>query len=207
MEPSAVREGRLMMVVGILVVLFMVMTVLFMACGISAADLQQESAGTVATSLQLVSTVFESGGTLPVEYTCDGDGVSPPLAWSGVPEGTVEFALVMTTLAPDGLKWNWVLYHIPVQVTSIEEGALEVGTFGRSSDGPVLAYYGPCSTGPGEKSYTFTLYALSATVVLDLSGEEVTGEVLTEAIAPLVLEQAELGVTYTRVSLSQNDRG
>ena len=73
----------------------------------------------------LTSSAFTDGGTLPVVYTGDGAGLSPPLAWTGVPEGTVGFAVMMTTLALDGLKWNWVLYDIPAGVTALAESSIE----------------------------------------------------------------------------------
>ncbi len=83
-----------------------------------------QDAGPTAT-LTLTSSAFQAEGTLPMDYTCDGAGSSPPLAWSGAPDGTTEFALLMTTLAKDGLKWNWELYAIPGNVTAI--GAAPAG--------------------------------------------------------------------------------
>lgn len=145
----------------------------------------------------LTSPAFTDGGTLPAVFTCDGAGVSPPLAWSGAPEGTAEFALLMTTPAPDGLKWNWVLYGVPAGVSALFEGAT-VGTAGLTSDGPALAYAPPCSQGPGAKAYTFTLRALSAAPSLGVPAAQVTGEVLGDAVAGITLAEAEISVTYTR---------
>lgn len=149
-------------------------------------------------ALTLTSPTFVDGGTLPVDYTCDGRGVSPPLAWSGAPAATAELALLMTTLAPDGLKWNWVLYRVPPATAGLAEGTTGVGTAGRTSDGPALAYAPPCSQGPGPKAYTFTLYALSAAPTVPSPPSAVTGDVLTAAIGPLILAQGALTVTYTR---------
>ena len=63
-----------------------------------------------ATPFALSSSSFTDSGTFPVVYTCDGtagmNSVNPPLAWSGVPTGTVELALTMTTMALDGTKYN-----------------------------------------------------------------------------------------------------
>jgi phosphatidylethanolamine-binding protein (PEBP) family uncharacterized protein len=153
----------------------------------------------------LSSSVFQDGGTLPVTYTCDGAGgmvsPSPPLSWSGAPEGTVEFAITMITVAPDGTKWNWVLYHIPGTVTSLAENTVGVGTAGVSTDGPDLRYYPPCSTGPGAKTYTFTIYALSGTPTFSVPAKEVSGDVLVNAISPLVIASRQVSVTYTRAGL------
>ena len=156
------------------------------------------------TPFTLTSPAFVAGGTLPSQYTCDGTGgmlsASPPLAWTGAPTGTVEYALTISTIALDGTKWNWVLYHIPVGVTSLAEGTM-VGTAGVSTDGPDLRYYPPCSSGPGEKSYTFTLYALSGSPTFSLPASQVTGEILTSTITPLIIGSSQVNVTYTRTGL------
>ncbi|MFN7989649.1 MAG: SUMF1/EgtB/PvdO family nonheme iron enzyme [Thermoanaerobaculia bacterium] len=151
-----------------------------------------------SASLTLESPAFATGGALPVEYTCDGAGASPPLAWSGVPAGTAELALMMTTLAKDGEKWNWVLYGIPATVTALARNSTGVGTAGLTSDGPLLAYSPPCSQGPGAKTYTFSLYALSSAPTLPSSASPVTGPVLTAAIEDLTLATSRLDVTYAR---------
>ena len=157
--------------------------------------------GTTATpTLVVTSPVMTDGGTLPVRFTCDGTATTPPLAWTGAPEGTVEYALTISTIALDGTKWNWVLYHIPASVTSLAEGTT-VGTAGVSTDGPELRYYPPCSSGPGEKTYTFTLYALSGTPTFSVPASQVTGEILTSAISPLVIGSRQVNVTYTRTGL------
>ena len=156
------------------------------------------------SAFTLTSPVFVAGGTLPGQYTCDGTGgmlsASPPLAWTGAPAGTVEYALTISTIALDGTKWNWVLYNIPASVTSLAEGTT-VGTAGVSTDGPDLRYYPPCSSGPGVKSYTFTLYALSGTPTFSVPASQVTGEILTSAISPLILGSSQVNVSYTRTGL------
>jgi phosphatidylethanolamine-binding protein (PEBP) family uncharacterized protein len=150
-------------------------------------------------SLTLTSSAFLDGGTLPAKYTADGAGVSPPLSWAGPPAGTKEYALTMTTMALDGQKWNWVLYALPAGTTSLAE-ATTLGTAGASTDGPELRYYPPASKGPGPKTYTFTLYALSAAPSLAVPAASVTGAVLESAVAPVTLAKTQVSVTYTRVA-------
>jgi phosphatidylethanolamine-binding protein (PEBP) family uncharacterized protein len=149
------------------------------------------------------SSAFQDGGILPVIYTCDGTGGghSPPLEWTGAPQGTVEFAIMVTTLALDGLRWNWVLYHIPGNVTSLAENTVGVGTAGLTSDGPEHRYYPPCSTGPGAKTYTFTIYALSGIPTFSVPENEVNGDILTSAISPLIIGSRQINVTYARSGL------
>ena len=151
-----------------------------------------------SSTLSLTSPAFANGSALPVDFTCDGAKASPPLAWSGAPAGTAQFALMMTTLALDGEKWNWVLYDIPASATSLERNSAGVGTAGLTSDGPLLAYSPPCSQGPGAKTYTFTVYSLSAGPSLPAQAGQVSGPVLTAAIANLTLASSQLNVTYTR---------
>jgi phosphatidylethanolamine-binding protein (PEBP) family uncharacterized protein len=150
-------------------------------------------------SLTLTSAAAQAGGTLPAEYTCDGRGSTIPLAWTGAPAGTREYALLMTTLPGDGTtKWNWVLYGIPAGSSSLPKDAFGVGTLGVGSDSPNNEYNPPCSQGPGTKAYTYTLYALSGSPVLPAAPSQVTGKVLTDAIAPLMLGSATLNLSYTR---------
>ncbi|MCX5859352.1 MAG: PKD domain-containing protein [Proteobacteria bacterium] len=151
------------------------------------------------------SSVFVDAGTLPQSYTCDDtlgmNAVSPPLSWTGAPAGTVEFALMMTTIANDGTKYNWVLFHIPGTATSLGKGTTGVGTAGQSTDGPELRYYPPCSSGPGAKTYTFTLYALSGVPTFAVPESQVTGAILASAIGPLTISSRQLNVSYTRTGL------
>lgn len=167
------------------------------------SDTVDRDAPTVTTDVRsaelvLESSAFMADGTLPVDHTCDGAGRSPPLAWRGAPAETVSFALMMSVVARDGMKWNWVLYDIPGTVSALPEASMGIGTAGLTSDGPNLAYSPPCSRGPGAMRYTFTLYALSARPMLPASPRMVTGAVLTAAIERLTIARASISVTYTR---------
>lgn len=93
-----------------------------------------------------------------------------------------------------------MLYHIPASVTSLAEETT-IGTAGVSTDGPELKYYPPCSSGPGEKTYTFTLYALSGTPKFSVPESQVTGVILNNAISPLIISSSQVNVTYTRTGL------
>lgn len=81
---------------------------------------------------------------------------------------------------------------------ALAEGGVDVGTFGLTSDGPDLRYYSPCSVGPGAKTYSFTLYALSAAPTFAVPAAQVSGPVVTSAIAGLVLDSSRVNVSYTR---------
>ena len=74
-------------------------------------------------SIQLTSTAFTEGSTIPARYTCDGEDVSPPLRWSEVPLGTESVALIADDPdAPRGTWVHWMLYGIPRMSQSCQRG-------------------------------------------------------------------------------------
>jgi len=162
-----------------------------------------QSVKTVVTantgSLVLTSNAGTSGSTLPTEYSCDGAGSTPAISWSGAPEGTKEYALMMTTIPVDGsTRWNWVMYGIPGSATGLAKDSTGVGTTGTGSHGTVKIYDPPCPQGAGAKTYTITLYALSASPALPGTAELVTGPVLTSAISSITLGKASIDLNYGR---------
>ena len=145
----------------------------------------------------LSSPVVKEGGALPVEFTGDGAGISPPLEWRGAPAGTRSFAVVMDHLAPGNeMKCYWTLWDVPASVTSLPKNARDIGQLGRGFKGQP-GYKPPHSQGPGLKSYTIHLYALSAPPQFP-AARSVTRDTLLTAIKDLVLDSADLNVTYTR---------
>jgi phosphatidylethanolamine-binding protein (PEBP) family uncharacterized protein len=147
----------------------------------------------------LTSSIAAEGGALPADYTCDGASASPALAWANAPAATKEFALLMTTVPVTGsVKYNWVLSGIPANATSLARNTSGVGTTGVGSDGPTASYQAPCSQGPGAKTYTFTLYALSASPSLSVAASAVTGSALASAITSITLASTALNLNYTR---------
>jgi hypothetical protein len=111
----------------------------------------------------LTSTAVASNQAMPVRYTCDGENLSPPLSWAGVPEGTRAFALVMDDPdAPSGTFTHWLLADIPAADTRLAEGLRsdQVGIAGTNDFGRV-GYGGPCPPrGHGPHHYRFHLHAL-----------------------------------------------
>lgn len=147
----------------------------------------------------LTSPEVMEGGALPKEFTCDGSSATLPLSWSGVPEGAKSFAVVMHHIpGPGDSHWYWVLYNIPANVTKLEKNTSGIGTLGNNSVNGETKYAPPCSKGPGEKLYTYTVYALSAEPTLSVPASEVSRDVLLDAIKDITLASATLNVTYTR---------
>jgi phosphatidylethanolamine-binding protein (PEBP) family uncharacterized protein len=146
----------------------------------------------------LTSPVVKDGGALPLEFNGDGAGASPPLEWRGAPAGTKSFALVMDHLAPgDVMKCYWTMWDIPSSVTNLPKNVRGVGKVGGSFRGQ-LGYEPPHSQGPGLKTYTIHIYALSDSPRLPQNARQVTREVLLAAIKDSILDSAELKVTYTK---------
>lgn len=172
------------------------------AGAVLGAGCGQEEPAAPAT-MELSSPAFEAGGSIPVKHTCDGDDVSPPLAWSNQPPETVTYALIMDD--PDargvaGRVWvHWVVYNVPGFVEKLAEGVprspdLPSGAHqGRGDSG--VGYHGPCPPPGGDHHYRFTIYAVDTVLGLQ-SGA--TREELLKALAGHVLARGELVGTYRR---------
>jgi Raf kinase inhibitor-like YbhB/YbcL family protein len=159
--------------------------------------------GSVAMAMTLTSPAFEQGGQIPSKYTCEGDDVSPPLAWDGVPAGTKSLVLIIDDPdAPDPkapqLVWvHWVLYNIPPGTNGLPENAskagLPQGTAFGLNDFKKVAYGGPCPP-ISRHRYFHKLYALDVT--LDLT--RASKPEIELAMKGHVLADAELIGTYQK---------
>jgi phosphatidylethanolamine-binding protein (PEBP) family uncharacterized protein len=147
----------------------------------------------------LTSSVATNGGALPVEFTGDGASASPPLEWSGAPAGTKAFTVIMDHFpGPGDVKWYWTLYNIPASVHGLPKNVRGVGTLGNNSVNRQLGYAPPHSKGPGAKTYFITVYALSAPVEIPLPPSQVNRNALLNAMKDMILDSAQLEVTYDR---------
>lgn len=157
-----------------------------------------------AATMLLTSSAFTDHGAIPDRYTCEGREVSPPLAWTGLPENTRSLALIVDDPdAPDPaapkLTWvHWVLYNLPPASPGLPEGvaqaALPAGTREGLNDWKRTGYGGPCPP-IGRHRYVHTLYALD--VELPDLGRPTKGEVL-QALQGHVLASASLVGTYQK---------
>ena len=154
--------------------------------------------------MTLISAAFKHNREIPKQYTCDGDDVSPPLNWSGVPEQAKSLALIMDDPdAPDPKApvrtWvHWLLYNIPPSSHGLDENIerkkLPAGTLEGSNDWKRSGYGGPCPP-IGRHRYFLKLYALDA-VLPDL--HEPTKAQLEESMKQHVIERVELVGTFKR---------
>ena len=162
------------------------------------------ASGDAAMALTLTSPAFSHQGEIPRKYTCEGEDISPPLAWSDPPEGTQSFALIVDDPdAPDPkaprMTWvHWVLYNLPAEARKLPEGVtranLPPGTKEGQNDWKRTGYGGPCPP-IGRHRYFHKLYALDA-VLPDL-GAPSKAE-LEQAMAGHILAKAELIGTYEK---------
>jgi Raf kinase inhibitor-like YbhB/YbcL family protein len=119
--------------------------------------------------MKIFSTAFDHEGAIPAKYTCEGQDVSPPLSWSGVPANAKSLALVVEDPdAPDPeapeMTWvHWVLYNLPRDCGGLPEAvrALPAGTLEGLNDWKRTGYGGPCPPA-GRHRYVHRLYALDA---------------------------------------------
>ncbi len=122
-------------------------------------------------SMNIKSSAFLHNHMIPVRHTCDGQDISPPLEWSGIPEGAKSLALIVDDpdapdpAAPERTFVHWVMYNIPPDVTRLPEGvasdALPHGVIQGINDWRDKSYGGPCPP-IGKHRYFFKLYALDA---------------------------------------------
>jgi Raf kinase inhibitor-like YbhB/YbcL family protein len=107
------------------------------------------------------SPAFTAGSSIPPRFTCDGDDVSPPLAWSSVPAGTVQVALVVDDPdAPRGTYVHWVVVGLDPANTELAEATVPPGGRQVPNSAGKVAYTGPCPPGGPAHHYRFTIYAL-----------------------------------------------
>jgi Raf kinase inhibitor-like YbhB/YbcL family protein len=145
--------------------------------------------------MQLASEAFGEGGTIPVSHTCDGDNVSPPLAWSEVPDGAAAFVLVVDDPDAGGFI-HWLLTDIPGDSRELPEGAGDaIGMPGRNDFG-LTGWGGPCPPS-GEHRYVFTLYALSEPIQIEA---DASAQAVRDAIAHRLIGEARLTAVYGPVN-------
>jgi Raf kinase inhibitor-like YbhB/YbcL family protein len=168
-------------------------------------------AGLIATSsvaaektkreiMQLTSTAFAEGASIPAKHTCDDRNVSPPLSWSGVPSGAKALVLIVDDPdAPSGTWVHWVLYDLPATVSELAEDVAKsqysAGAKQGLNDFKHLGYGGPCPPPGKPHRYFFKLYAVD--VPLDLK-PGLTGKEVERALEKHVIGQAQLMGTYKR---------
>ncbi|MCC6287399.1 MAG: YbhB/YbcL family Raf kinase inhibitor-like protein [Chitinophagaceae bacterium] len=141
------------------------------------------------------SPVFSNGGAIPARYTCEGEGVNPPLNTSNIPEGTQTLALIVEDPdAPGGTYDHWIVWDIEPGM-AIKENS-NPGISGTNSSGKT-GYHPPCPPA-GSHRYYFHMYALN--IKPDIPAGE-TKEKLLQVIQPYIIAEAVIMSTYEKQTL------
>ncbi len=151
-----------------------------------------------AATLQISSTAFAANGAIPSKYTCDGQGMNPPLAFGGVPAKTQSLVLVVDdpdvpkNLMPSGVFDHWLIWDLPSTSKGFAEGEGKGGINGMGQPG----FMGPCPP-DREHRYFFKLYALDT----KLTGAKIANKQdLETAMNGHIIEKAELIGRYARTA-------
>ena len=149
----------------------------------------------------LTSTAFDHQQRIPRRFTCDGEDLSPPLVWHGVPDEARTLALIMEDPdAPRGTFTHWVYYNLAATLRELPEGVDKTlhpasgGEQGLNDFGNV-GYNGPCPPPGPAHHYHLTLYALDEQLDLPRS---CSAQALRHAMHAHILGEGELIGTYAR---------
>ncbi len=151
-------------------------------------------------AIQIQSSAFPEGGTIPKQYTCDGRDISPPLSWTGVPEGAKSLALICDDPDAPRTTWvHWVLFNLPPQTKELPEAVppretSPAGGIHGKNDFRKLGYGGPCPPS-GTHRYLFKLYALDAELKLPAGA---TKDQVVHTMEAHILAEGRLTGKYSR---------
>ena len=147
--------------------------------------------------MKITSPAFSNNQTLPAKYSCDGEGINPPLGFSEIPINTKSLALICDDPdAPSGSFCHWLLWNINPQETQIAERSVPQGATQGINSGEKPGYYPPCPP-QGVHRYIFSLYALDIELDLPSSADK---SQLEQTIQNHILEQVELTGLYRQES-------
>jgi Raf kinase inhibitor-like YbhB/YbcL family protein len=159
-----------------------------------------EAQGGKAQKLELRSSAFGEGERIPSDFTCEGADMSPPLAWSGVPENAQSLAIIVEDPDASMKDWtHWLIYDLPVSLSQLPAGIIAgQDFFGGGSQGrndfKQLGYGGPCPPS-GEHRYLFKIYALDAMLQLKPGASK---QELLRAMQGHILAEGALTGRYDR---------
>ncbi|MFP4144780.1 MAG: YbhB/YbcL family Raf kinase inhibitor-like protein [Phycisphaeraceae bacterium] len=187
-----------------------ILPLLAVAVAIAGCDATDAESGTGATgqdAIDLRSSAFDAGEPIPTQYTADGEDMSPPLEWTGVPEAAQSLALIVDDPdAPTDEPWvHWVIYNLPGDLTGLPRNIPQEPIVSDRIDATQgvnafeenrIGYRGPAPPAPDDPhTYRFRLYALDQPLNLE-SG--MTKEELLTAIEGHVIATGKLTGTYDR---------
>lgn len=153
-----------------------------------------------AGKLEVTSSAFEEGSSIPSDFTCDGEELSPPIQWVSAPVGTKGFAVVVSDPdAPSGNWVHWMIYDLSPELDQLPSGipaeaVIPGGGFQGKNDFGKMGYGGPCPP-QGAHRYFFKVYALDKILHLEPG---VSKEQLEQAMRGHILAEGSLMGRYER---------
>jgi Raf kinase inhibitor-like YbhB/YbcL family protein len=150
-------------------------------------------------ALSLSSRAFTEGSKIPVQYTCDGQDISPSLAWGEPAPNTKSLALIVDDPDAAGVFTHWVIFNIPANVRQLAENItgeerLQNGALQGRNDFGNIGWGGPCPP-RGSHRYVFKIYALDRSLDLKSGASK---KQLLGAMEGHILEQGQLIGVYQR---------
>jgi Raf kinase inhibitor-like YbhB/YbcL family protein len=173
----------------------------------SSAKPAANSQGDKLMTIEITSTAFKEGEAIPKKYTGEGADASPPLAWTGVPEGVKELVLICDDPdAPTAEPWvHWVIYKIPADAKGLKEGIPQktrltdpAGALQGKNSWPAgqnIGYRGPMPPRGPTHRYYFKLYALEAKMAAEPGMDK---KAILQEIEHHVVAKGQLMGTYQR---------
>ena len=162
----------------------------------SFGDGQPRAERALPEPITVSSPAFAEGSPIPQRFTCDGDDLSPPLGWSGVPAGTAEVALVVDDPdAPRGTYVHWIVIGLGPATTKLAEATVPPGGRQVRNSAGKAAYSGPCPPGGPPHHYRFTIYALQRAPNV---GDDTSPETTVQAIEAAATARGRLIGIYGR---------
>lgn len=149
--------------------------------------------------MQITSGAFKDGQPIPVQYTCQGKNISPPLDWTGTPGNAASLALIVDDPdAPMGVWTHWIVFNLPGDASGLPEDAASFVAASASqgvNDFKHAKYDGPCPPAGKVHRYFFKIYALDTKIDLPSGAPRKDVEA---AMANHILAEGQLMGTYQR---------
>ena len=116
--------------------------------------------------MKIASSAFQDNAKIPLEYSCQGKGINPPLSYIDVPTEAKSLVLIVDDPdAPSGTFVHWILYNMYPKIREIKENSVPLASLGRTSSNK--EEYVPMCPPSGVHRYFFKLYALDAILALN----------------------------------------
>jgi Raf kinase inhibitor-like YbhB/YbcL family protein len=154
------------------------------------------------TKLQVTSPAFTSGDRLDDQYTQNGANISPPLAWTKGPPGTISYVVLAEDPGvnrPEPIV-HWIIYNISPAARSLPRdvptnAALDGGAAQGKNIAGKIGYIGPKPPAGQTHPYHFEVFALNAK--LDIDPEKADRAAVVSAMKSRVLASGDVVANYT----------